>query len=339
MTETTNNWDMIETNDLSKNALGGSELQLRRIYDGFIPRELLEKFQIIPSRARDLNPEKYRIYIIQDLPNDPEVSNALKDGGWRNFHFIVFVSHWQAQRFIDMYGIDWSRTVVMQNAITPIMPETKIDKPTDQINIIYHTTPHRGLNILCTVFDELVKKHPNIHLDVYSSFKLYGWEERDKQFQPLFDYCNSHPKITYHGSKPNEEVREALVKSHIFAYPSIWPETSCMCLMEAMSAGNICVHPDFAALYETAANWTSMYRWHENIEEHAKRFFAVMDATINEIHNDSENLRIRLESQKRYTDIFYNWNVRRTQWKMFLENVLASNLPVGFEEEQFIYRA
>jgi len=333
---TENNWDLIENNELSKNAAGGTELMLRRIYDGFIPRETLSKFQIIPSRVRDLKEDKYRIYIINDLPGDPEVSQALQDDAWRRFHKIVFVSHWQAQRFIEMYGIDWSRCIVMQNAILPITPQKNDD---GKIRLIYHTTPHRGLNILLTIYDELVKRHPEVHLDVYSSFKLYGWEVRDEQFKDLFDFCNEHEKITYHGAISNDLVRDAIAKADIFAYPSTWQETSCLCLMEAMSAGLICVHPDFAALPETAANWTAMYRWHENPEEHAKLFLGMLDMSIQELKANNENIVSRVTSQKAYADVFYNWNIRKVQWKGLLDQMIVNETPLEFEPEQFVYRA
>ena len=331
-----NNWDLIENNELSKNANGGTELMLRRIYDGYIPRETLEKFQIIPSRVRELREDKHRIYIINDLPGDPEVTKALEDDHWRKFHLIVFVSHWQAQRFIEAYGIDWSRCAVMQNAILPITPKAMAD---DKIRLIYHTTPHRGLNILLTVYDELIKRHPEVHLDVYSSFKLYGWEGRDEQFKDLFDFAKNHEKITYHGAVSNDVVRAALQESDIFAYPSTWQETSCLCLMEAMSAGLVCVHPDFAALPETAANWTSMYRWQEDPEKHARVFLSILDATVSEIKKNSEELKVRLQSQKTYADIFYNWNIRKVQWKGLLDNIILNNPTTEFEAEQFVYRA
>ena len=251
----TNNWDMMETNELSKNSNGGSEQMMKRIYDGFISRDVLGQFQIISSRVRELKEDKFRIFIANDLAEDPETVKALENDGWNRFNRIVFVSHIQAQKFIERFNIPWSKTMVMLNAITPI-PEIK--KPTDKINLIYHTTPHRGLNILLSIYENIVKKYPNVHLDVYSSFKLYGWEQQDVGFKSLFDYCDQHPNITNHGAVSNDEVRIALQKAHIFSYPSVWQETSCLSLMEAMSAGVTCVHPDLGALPETAANWTNM---------------------------------------------------------------------------------
>jgi len=332
----TDNFDLMEINDLSKNANGGTEQMLRRLYSS-LPRDILKEFQIIPSRVRDLKEDKYRVLWLHDLHNDPEAKNNLEDGAWHRFHRIVFVSNWQMQNFIQLYNIPWSRCIVMQNAIEP-MPE-KVKRDDDFVKLIYHTTPHRGLQLLLPVFDKLCETYNNLQLDVYSSFKLYGWAERDEQYKELFDFIEAHPNMTNYGSVSNEEVRTALSQADIFAYPSIWPETSCLCLMEAMSAGLNCVHPNYGALYETGAGWTTMYHWHEDLNEHAKMHYMMLDNVIKNIKN--ENQIGRQESQRAFVNAFYNWEAVRTkQWMAFLQSILASNEPreITEPEKSFEYR-
>ena len=87
-----------------------------------------------------------------------------------------------------------------------------------------------------------------IHFDVYSSFEAYGWKERDKPYEEVFKTIREHDGMTYHGFKPNDVVRKALSEAHIFAYPSIWVETSCISAIEAMSAGVQIVCPNLGAL-------------------------------------------------------------------------------------------
>ena len=248
----------ISTNEVDKNAMGGTELMKYALYDK-LPKNLLERFQIIPSRFRGIEKGKKPIYWVHDLAQDPEMQH-LKDKGWEKFESIVCVSHWQRQQVQDFLGVPSSYLTVLQNAIEPIADHEKPD-PKECVNIIYHTTPHRGLELLVPIMDWIEEQMPDInwHLDVYSSFGIYGWEERDKPYEGLFKRIKDHPRMTYHGHVPNEEVHKALQKAHIFALPSIWPETSCIALIEAMSAGCICVHSSLAALPETAANWTLMY--------------------------------------------------------------------------------
>ncbi len=310
---------MIETNDLNKNAMGGTELMghaLHKHVDG----KLLEHFQIIQSRVRDIDPNKIPILWLHDLPGDPE-SEHLKAGGWNRFEKIVFVSHWQQQAYHRHYGIPYSKGIVLQNAIEPI---EDVEKPDDKIRIIYHTTPHRGLAILVPVFKHLCTLYPNLELDVYSSFKIYGWEQRDEPYKALFEECRQHPNINYHGTVSNEEVRKALGKAHIFAYPSIWPETSCISLIEAMSAKCICIHPTLAALPETSSNLTFMYPYNEDKRDHAQAFFNTLATTI-EIISNKERLKTesqQLQFMKVYVDSVYNWKVRKMQWEMILNNIL-----------------
>jgi glycosyltransferase involved in cell wall biosynthesis len=166
----------------------------------------------------------------------------------------------------------------------------------------------------------LSKKYDNIELDVYSSFKIYGWEQRDEPYKELFEFCKNHPKITYHGSVPNDEVRSALQQAHFYLYPNTWLETSCISLIEAMSAGVFCIHPNYGALYETASNWTWMYQWQDNERDHIR---SIVELTSSAIEMYTENdVQKTLLAQKAYTDAFYGWPNRKNQWINLLTSML-----------------
>lgn len=309
-------------NEQNMNANSGSELMMKGL-ERELGEEFLEDFQIILSRPRELDETKIRIFWAHDLPNDPESVDSLKNGGWKKFHRFVFVSNWQAQRYIEMFGIPWSKTVVMRNAIQPI--DVDMDKKWDvgkenQIRLIYHTTPHRGLALLVPIFQELCKHHDNIHLDVYSSFKLYGWDESDEEFSELYKIIEEHEHMTYHGSVDNSVVRDALTEAHIFAYPCVHTETSCIALIEAMNAGVMCIHPNNGALYETSSNWTFMYPWHESHQEHAKSHFEMVNHAINLIRENDEGLKMKLSGQKSFSEVNYSWDIRSHEWRAFLDS-------------------
>ena len=108
----------METNELSKNAKGGTELMLEALHKN-IPSDILQHFQIIPSRVREVDDSKIKIYWLHDLPGDPE-SEHLKAGGWNRFDKLVFVSNWQMQAYQKYYGLPWYKCVVLHNAIEPI---------------------------------------------------------------------------------------------------------------------------------------------------------------------------------------------------------------------------
>jgi len=309
---------MIERNDLNKNARGGTELMQERLHSSIDP-DLLSKFQIIPSRVRELEDDKKKILWLHDLPNDPESAHLSEAKSRERFDKIVCVSDWQMQLYNLISNVPYSDCIVIKNAIDPI--PVKVKEYNGTINLIYHTTPHRGLEILVPVFEELCKLHDNIHLDVYSSFEIYGWKDRDVQYQELFDRCRAHEKISYHGSVSNEEIREALVRSHIFAYPSIWPETTCLAVIEAMSAKNIVVCPNYAALPETCSNFAMMYPYTENKNAHAVQFAHTLNNAIESIKNNIDGLDPYLDFQKQFFDYFYSWSKRKLEWENLLNSI------------------
>lgn len=321
----------VDVNELNANAMGGTELMCKRI-ESAMPEELMDQVQLIPSRVRELDAAKARIYYCQDMAEDPESQKALANGGWRRFHRVVFASNWQMQNFIRAWNIPWSKCLVIQNAIEPIEPQKIAD---GKIKFIYHSTPHRGLNILSAVFTELRKKYENVELDVYSSFKLYGWEQRDAEYHELFDKLKATDGVRYHGTVSNEEVRKALSSADVFAYPCIWSETSCLSLIEAMSAGCVSIHPNLGALFETSGQWTSQYQFHEDQNSHAGWFYQVCEHTIK--NWNSESLRAQVKNAKAFVDVVHNWNHRQHQWRALFEAVVQE--PREIAEELFLYNS
>jgi glycosyltransferase involved in cell wall biosynthesis len=271
-------------------------------------------------REDQLDPTRPKILWLHDLAQDPEAQH-LKDPNSRNrFAKLVFVSDWQLQQYSNFLGVPYAESLVLKNAIEPIEVESKPEGPT---RIIYHTTPHRGLEILVPVFDKIYRDiNPNIELEIYSSFEIYGWPQRDEPFKPLMEFCEQHPAITFHGARSNAEVREGLKRAHIFAYPSVWLETSCIAAMEAMSAGCHIVCPNYGALPETCANFAHMYQWSQDVNQHANMFARWL---VNAIElSEKERFDDRLKFQKAYADTLYNWDVRTLQWSAVLQNIINS---------------
>lgn len=295
--------------------LGGTELMYNWLIEN-LPSDLLSKFQII-CRPQEFDDTKIPILWVQDMPADlPFITEEQT----RNlFNKIVFVSHWQQMVFNLNAGVPIDESVVIKNAIYPIKPEKIKD---GKIRMIYHPTPHRGLEILVDVFEDLCNEFDNLELSVFSNFDLYARPEANQPFEDLYDRCRNHNKINYYGSKSNEEVRNAVAQADIFAYPSIWRETSCMAAMEAMSAKCVVVAPNYGALSETLANYNITYPWSSDKKEHAKRFKNKMKFAIESVSNNA--IDSHLDKQKEYADYFYNKNDRITEWIDFLEGLYSA---------------
>ena len=208
----------IVESELSVNSRGGTEMMRQRLIDN-VDKSVLERVAVHLSRPREVYSDVPNILWCHDLAEDPE-NKILRDGGWNQFQHFVFVSSWQRDQYIVRFGIPYSKCSVISNAI-----ETKyapVKKDMETVRFVYHTTPHRGLELLVPVFEALSKEFDNIHLDVFSGFEIYGWEQRDENYKSLYAAIEAHPQMTYHGVKDNDTVLSALEKSHIFLYPNIW---------------------------------------------------------------------------------------------------------------------
>jgi glycosyltransferase involved in cell wall biosynthesis len=329
-----------EENEISKNAFGGTEIAKRKLASIIDPK-LLENFQIICSRPREFEMDKIRLFWCHDLPEDPE-SKKFADASWReNLHKTVFISDWQYQRYQLIHGVPYNqKSIVLESGIEPAPEEAFDIKDKEKIRITYTSTPQRGLDILVPVFEKIAETNPNIHLDVFSSFKIYGWDDADKQFEPLYDRIRRHPQMTYHGFVPNEDLKAYLNTAHIFAYPSIWIETSCRAMLEAMSAGLVCVHPNYGALAETSGGLNIMYHGdNQDKAVHANVFAAHLASAIKFVEDNNHEPMIHFN--KVFVDSRYDINRIKNLWEMMLNDLLARYPTVesrGIPKEQFIYR-
>lgn len=313
---------MFEENEVSAKSYGGTELTKRGLAKHLDPI-LLDNFQIICSRVRELKEDKIRIWWIHDTEGDPECIKIRDENFRAQFHNIVFTSEYQYNQFRTVHGLPYDdKFLVIESGVDPLKPEKwrrqpNGDKPADPIKLIYTSTPQRGLGILLPVVDQLSKHYPEIHLDVFSSFKLYGWDEMDKQFEAMYDYARKHPNITYHefsGADSNDKVRKYVEAAHIFAYPCMHPETFCRSLVEAMSAQCLCVHPNFAALPFTSGGLNIMYAGSADHQKHFSSFGKHLDIAIRMVRDEWDIITPRLQFNKAFVDTCYATSVIANKW-------------------------
>lgn len=283
-----------------------------------IDPDLFKQFQIICSRVRKFD-GRVPVLWLHDTASDPEAQHLSNPYDRQRFRKLVFVSEYQFNTFRMKHGVSFAESAILRNAIEPIEKHAKPD-PNERINLIYHTTPHRGLELLVPTFIALQKRYPNIYLDVYSSFSIYGWDQRDSDFEQIFKMCDEHPNITNHGVVPNEQIREALTRAHIFAYPCIWEETSAISVIEAMAAGCAVVAPNYGALSETMSLYGFKYHWSEHPQQHVNRFASTLNAVLSNYSKDM--IQTNLKNQADYTNTAYGWKNRAVEWTNLLEGIL-----------------
>lgn len=346
----------IEFDNFSKKSLGksGVGITAKNLFNK-LPKELLNKFQIIVDCTDHFIPlenDKIRIYWSHVTPEQNEdiakTVNAdpkpLANGGWNNFHKIIFLSYYQMERWIEKYDIPRSHCTVIKYALEPIQLQEKLK---DKITIIHQCSPQRGLSILVDVFERLCDEYKNLELKVFSSYIIYdndinnsflkNFSKRQEEYEKsnLYQKLEKHPKIHNIGFVPNQELKKSLSSSHIFAYPSFMPETFCLSLLEAMSAECLCVHSNYGCLSETASNWTMMYDYHEKILQHEERFYWKLKEAI-EIVNQKETQE-QLRKQKEYVDYLFNWERRVQEWIDLLQSLENLPLKKGKKVTSLIY--
>jgi len=289
-------------------AQGGTELMAEALTLR-LPDVLLKRFHIVKSRltSASLSKTKPNIVWMHDLPQDP-ASAPLAEKKFRNrIAKFVFVSEWQKNAYESYFGkIFTNKAIVLKNAIEPFGKSRQELSPDGKLRLIYHTTPHRGLDILMDVFSRIYLAFKGkVFLDVYSSFSIYGWPQRDVPYEPLFEQCRQHPGCKYHGAVPNDEIRQALRLAQIYAYPSTWMETSCISAIEALSAGVTVVTSSLAALPETVGSFGFVYAYTQDKASHAVAFEKALTMVI-ATYWDQQSRHLR-RVQQVYASKIFGW--------------------------------
>jgi glycosyltransferase involved in cell wall biosynthesis len=317
--------------EISRNAHGGSELVSREL-ERILRRQrpgLDDCVAIHVSRFQALIADRANILWIHDMAGDPMYAHLREDGG-QAFDALVFVSHWQYQEFLRTYDLQARRIAVIPNGGFPLDDSysdkwraSDLGSESNPVRLIYFTTPHRGLEILLSLFDALYRdffaQGVHIHLDIYSSFQIYGWAHKDAPYRVLFDYCESHPAITYHGTVQHSDVIATLKTQHIFAFPSLWPETFCCCLAEAMFARSWVVHSDLGALPETSGGLTQSYPFIADREAHAAVFSRQLSQAISMCIHDRGHVIARTTMAAERAKLLYSWDAVAPQWTALLD--------------------
>ena len=301
---------------------GATELQLEML-NKHVPKDLLDQFQICTSIPGKVPIDASKINILwqknsYDQPNLQEFFGNKKNHN--DYDWYVFNSHWNYEKFRYFFDIPADKSVVIKNGCTSF-PQRKIYKKGDPIKILHHNTPWRGLNVVLRAMQDITD--PNITLDVYSSTQVYGDDfkkNNDDQFKPLYEQAEKLPNVNYIGYKSNEYIKKHLKDYRMFVYPSIWEETSCISLLESMSAGLYCITTNYGALYETGAEFPMYIPYDSNHRAMAQKFgFGIEQAS----HTlDQKQIHDHLDSQSRYAHIYYNWNKIAMQWTTFLKGVI-----------------
>lgn len=305
--------------------IGGTELMYEELMKR-LPQEYKDKFSIFnyPAYADTTKPTIYWNQLSYDQQavqflSTPENVEAINQ--------FVFVGNWQAEQFRKTFNIPGYKTTVLKNACIGV--EQRQASARDKVRLCYTSTPWRGLDVLLKAWEIL--KPQDCELHVFSSTKIYGKDfviSQEGNYQELYDKCEELPNVVYRGSISNEELRKELHTFDILAYPNTFEETSCIAVIEALSAGLRVVTSNLGALPETTEGWARMYSYLASKDLHAIKFADILDEEISKMKNG--DLDSHLELQKQVYAPRWSWNERIKEWISYLDT-LTQNEPLTSE--------
>jgi glycosyltransferase involved in cell wall biosynthesis len=267
----------------------------------------------------------------QHAHNEPAVQ-ALQDDRERcAYDAFAFVSEWQRSQYLQHFGIDPARTAVLRNALGPafeaLFPDGTclMDQKSRPPVLAYTSTPYRGLEILLQEFPEIRRAVPGSSLKVFSSMQVSGLPQAldEAQFGQLYRQCRETDGVEYLGLVPQPRLARELRSVAVLAYPNIFPETSCIAVLEAMAAGCYIVTSDLAALPETTAGFARLLPIVNSTDADYRRRFAkaIVEILLQFTRPEAAEAETHLRGQVRYVNEAYIWTKRAQEWAQWLSKI------------------
>lgn len=297
--------------------MGGTDIMFNRLMSEFPLADMGVK--VIKSVCDERHLEDgVKNVLWQHLSYDQDFVAGMRDKFFMSaIDAFVYVSHWQHEKFRYIFNTPLDRSFVLRNAIDPIeyTPRPRGDK----VRIIYASAPFRGLNILVDAISMLNRHDYELH--VYSSPLMYGTEWANTfgaETKPLLDHVRTMPNVVMHDYQPNSVVVEAMRRADIFAYPSIFEETSCLSMIEAGAAGCMLLTTNFGALPETGIGYNRMVEIRADHMGLVKAYAAALNQAIDDALDGYDGA----QQSAHFNDV-YSWSSRRLEWQRFFETLLA----------------
>ena len=241
---------------------------------------------------------------------------------WNQITHIVCVSQWQKNQFVECFGLADEKITVIRNGGADYF---KFDSNKSK-TLIYASTPFRGLEYLPDIFVQVLDRHPDAELRVFSGMQLYGMDD-NTEYEPIFQKLRSLPNTTYSPPIEHRQLAQEFARASVLAYPNVWEETSCVTLIEALRSGVYPVISDLGALPETAGpygtvvKFTGQYRskgWLPS-EDFIDRFAAAVILALDQIDE------MDLYSMSQHAGKYYDWSLISRDWQKLIDSLVKLN--------------
>lgn len=224
---------------------------------------------------------------------------------------IMCVSEWQAKTLKDYMNIE--KTVILNNSLDSILYQGYTER--DENKLVFAGIPYKGLEILNQLFNDICiqSKNDKLELHIYSSMKLYGKHNDNKEYEKYFSELQRNKNVYIHEPVNSITMAKILLSSSIYLSPNLYHETFGMLLVQAQAAGCLPVCTNNGACLETVFDSKFITKG-KNILN-AKTYQEFIDIIINTLNKESTELYSdRLKAQNftkkfNYINIANNLNL------------------------------
>jgi glycosyltransferase involved in cell wall biosynthesis len=241
---------------------------------------------------------------------------------------IAFVSEWQRDQFCQVYWIAKEKTRVMRNAISP--PFAAASAPPwfatgEPPVLVYTSAPYRGLDVLLDAVPIIRSAIPDARVRVFSGMATLQVAIEKDPYAALYRRCRETAGVEYIGPVAQPQLAAELSRAAALAYPSTFPETSCIAAMEAMSVGAMILTTRSGAMPETTAGFGLMLEPHDDAPRLAKEFAQMTIDALAWARREPETAAARRAEQIAFVRRNYSWPERALEWQSYLGEVVRQH--------------
>ncbi len=259
-------------------------------------------------------------------PSMQALGDAEERACWDHF---VFKSSWQAETLQQSFALDGGRISIISNAVAPAFERlgerSSFFFLEDRPPVLYYSsTPFRGLGVLANAFPAIARACPGISARVYSSMAPYHGLIDEAPHEGAYDLCR-RAGMDYVGSLSQPELAAAVRGADILAFPSTYPETSCVTVMEAMASSSLIVSRALGAIPETSAGFARLLARPAagDATPLPERFAGLVVNAISAARRAPRQTAQLLQAERRYCLTNYNWSAKAREWVALLQQAMT----------------
>ena len=259
-----------------------------------------------------------------DQPPIEPLEYSRERKAWTGF---AFVSQWQLDEYCRTFWLPRERARVKRNAVAPGFVEREPAEPWFMRGsppvLAYTSAPYRGLDVLLSAFPAIRAAVPGATLRVFSGLSTTRGGPDDNLYKDLFNRCVATDGVEYVGPVSQPALADALSEAAALAYPSTYPETSCIAAMEAMAMGAMVLTTGLAALPETLAGFGRMVPPSDDPTTLARAFASMAIEALNDTRANPDKAAFRRGTQIAFVRQHYTWPPRAVEWQNWLFELIA----------------